>query len=333
MGFLDVIKGLFGGAASQVQQQVDNATQGSHAQQHAHAHAHVEEDQEEEAEAAEAFDTARFDPEDEDGFFNAVLHMESEGEGGGTDASRAEIMAKYGIRDRSHWQTVKESVYTVLARKHGSMDAVMQQETNFRMGQMQRRMQGATAAKAASGELNPVEGVTLEAWAAINAAIVQGANLEDLLKGGGIDQARWDRAKGEWEARMARDTTFAIAQIYGNAFQNASKGKYAEYAREANAARAANRELSMQPPLSLEQYYDIMFEQAYASKQGKDAAQALKDMGLSVVDWCDLSSFMGYHFYRTAGLKNREYSDLLAKTQAKFEAKYPGVKADVDISF
>ena len=116
---------------------------------------------------------ARFDPDgDEEGFFNAVLHMDSEGETGGTDASRAEIMARYGIRDRSHWQRVKESVYHTLAHKYGSMDEVVQAEMNWRTGETQRRMQGAIKAKAASGEMAPVQGITLEAWAAFNAAIV-----------------------------------------------------------------------------------------------------------------------------------------------------------------
>ena len=81
-------------------------------------------------------DLAGFDPDDEDGFFHAVLHMESEGQFGGTDESRAEIMARRGIRDRSHWQDVKASVYTVLIHRHGSMEEVGQREMNWRSGQM-----------------------------------------------------------------------------------------------------------------------------------------------------------------------------------------------------
>ena len=41
-----------------------------------------------------AFDVAGFDPDDEESFFHAVLHMESEGQFGGTDESRAEICAR-----------------------------------------------------------------------------------------------------------------------------------------------------------------------------------------------------------------------------------------------
>ena len=281
-----------------------------------------------------AFDLAGFDPaNDEDSFFNAVLHMESEGEYGGTDASRAEIMARFGIRDRGHWQDVKASGYHVLVQKYGSIEQVSQNEMNWRSGQMQARMQQNIMQKAAGGSFAPVEGVSLEAWAAINAAIVQGANLDDLLKGNGIDRARWDRVSAEWNAAMARDTTFAIATVYGAAFQNASQGKFSAYAKEANAARAANRELAMEPPVSLEQYYEIMYEQSYASKQGQDPVAALKAMGLSIVDWTDLGSFMGYHFHRTAQLRWTEYEAIHKAVAAKFEARYPGVKPDVDIQF
>ena len=274
-----------------------------------------------------AVDTAGFEwDRDEEGFFNAVLHMESEGEMGGTDQSRAEIAHKYGIRDRSHWQDVKAAVYHMLTRKYGSVEAVMQREMNWRSGETQKRMQAKTAQVASSGALAPVEGVSLETWAAINASIIGGANFEDLLRGAGIEVDRWNRAKTEWEGRMAKDTTFAIATAYGNAFQNASKGKYAEYAKEANAARAANREMTMQPPMSLEQYYEIMYEQSAADAQGKDPTSALKAMGLSVIDFVDLSTFMGYHFHRTAMIKRPEYEAAHERVSAKMKAKYPGLK-------
>jgi hypothetical protein len=337
MGLFDSIKKAIGGAASTAAQQAamqavqpaaappppraqQNPQQPAPSAAHNHDHS--------------ALDMAGFDPEnDENGFFNAVLHMESEGEQGGTDASRAEIMARYGIRDRSHWQDVKAAVYHTLAHKHGSSDRAMQSEMNWRMGETQRRMQSKQAAKAASGELAPVEGISLEAWAAFNASIVGGANYEDLLKGAGVDKPRWDRVNAEWNARMARDTTFAIATIYGNAFQAASKGKYGDLAREANAARAANRELNMPPPMSEEAYAEILYEQAYAAKQGKDPVQALKSLGLTIVDWTDLSSYMGYHYHRTAMLHHEAYVAAYKRAEAKVAAKYPGVKADVDIAF
>jgi hypothetical protein len=316
-------------------------------QQQAHVHHQQAAEPEAEAEAVEdddgsggdegndeQFDLAGFDPvNDEQAFFNAVLHMESEGQFGGTDESRAEICARFGIRNRSHWQTVKESNYAMLARKYGSYEEVSQQEMNWRQGQMQSHMMGAQQKMAAGGGFQPVEGVTLEAWAAINASIIGGANWEDLLKGAGIDKARWDRVSAEWNARMARDTTFAVATIYGNAFQAASKGKYGDYAREAAAARAQNRELGMEIPMSWEQYWEILYEQSYGSKQGRDPVEVLKSCNLTIVDWTDLSTFMGYHFNRTAQRHWSEYETIHKRVEAKMAAKYPGVKADVDIGF
>ena len=322
MGFFDKIK-----------KGIDNVTKAPAPQPQAAPPPEEEEANEAEECCQAQFDLAGFDPRNEEAFFEAVLHMESEGEGGGTDQSRAQIMQRYGIRDRSHWQTVKDSVYQALMQIHGSIEAVSQREMNWRSGQVQRSMQAKMANAAAGGGFDPVEGVTLQAWAAFNAAIVGGGNLDDLLRGAAIDRARWDRVSAEWNARMARDTTFAITTVYGNAFQAASQGKYGAYAREANAARAENRELKMPPPISLEQFYDIMYAQSYATKQGQDAAQALKAMGLTIVDWTDLGSYMGYFFHRTAGLKWKEYEAIHQKVLAKWQAKHPGVKPDVDIKF
>lgn len=344
MGFLDKLKGMFGGAKAKAEaamgggqgqhQGHDHSGHGHAGHDHSHDHGGHDHGAVEESPAEEeAFDVAGFDADDEDSFFNAVLHMESEGMFGGTDESRAEIMSRFGIRDRSHWQTVKESVYSQLARKHGSFDEVSQREMNWRSGQMQRHQQGVTAKAAASGELNPVEGITLEAWAAMNAAIVGGANPEDLLKSQGIDKGRWERVSAEWNARMSRDTTFAITTVYGNAFQAASKGKYGDYAREANAARGANRDLTMEPPMTVEQYWEILYEQDYGSKQGRDPVAVLKGVGLTIVDWTDLSTFMGYFINRTVMRNHKAFEEITKRVEAKFAAKYPGVKTDVDIAF
>ena len=250
---------------------------------------------------------------------------------GGTDESRAEICARRGIRDRSHWHTVKESVYAELARKHGSYEEVGQREMNWRSGQMERDMQKKTAAAASSGALAPVEGVSLEQWAAYNAAIVGGANTEDLLRGQRIDQARWARINEEWNARMSRDTSFVVAKVYGEAFQKASQGKYAAHVREATAARAANRDLQMEPPMPYEQYYELMLQQKYAGQQGKDPIASLKESGLSVIDWTDLGTFMGYYFHRDGVRNHEKYRAIHERLDAKYAALNPGVDLDLQV--
>ncbi|MEZ4369138.1 MAG: hypothetical protein R2939_23065, partial [Kofleriaceae bacterium] len=224
MGLFDVIKGIFGGAAAPAQ---------------APATAERDDDEVRAAGSGAQVDLAGFDPEDdEDGFFEAAHHLETDGMLGGTDASRAEIMARYGLRDRAHWHQVKEACYAVLVRKHGSIEEVGQRQMNWKAQLGQQHQRQAATAMAASGGFAPVQGLSLEAWAALNAAIASGMNAEDVLKGAGVSKARWDAASAEWNARMAADTTFAITTAYGNAFQAASQGKYNHLAKEANAARA-----------------------------------------------------------------------------------------------
>jgi hypothetical protein len=274
-----------------------------------------------------AVDLAGFDPNDEDAFFNAVLHMESEGQYGGTDESRAELCARYGIRDRSHWRAVKDSVYAVLAHKYGSYDEVGQREINWRTAQMTLHMTSTVSTMQAAGGFAPVEGIGLDQWAAINAAIIGGQSPEDLLRGAGIDDARWKRASDEWNARMAKDTTFAIAQVYGKAFQAASAGPYGVYAREATAARAENRELALEPPMPYERYYEIMLEQKAAGIAGDDPVAALAACGLAITDWTDLGTYYGYFFARNAVRDHATYQAIHANVEARMAAKYPGVLA------
>lgn len=280
-------------------------------------------------------DTAGFDPlNDEDAFFRAVQHMESEGLMGGTDESRAEIESTYGIHDRRHWQAVRDMCYHALTGKYGTIEEVMQRESNYRQTVTQQYMGNQVAAKAASGDMNPVEGISLESWAATNAALISGANLGDMLRGQGVSQAAWEKASAEWNARMARDTTFAIATTYGAAFQDASKGKYGELAREATAARNENRDLELPLPMTIEKYFELICENSLACKQGTDPQAALKALGLTVVDWTDLGVFMGYHIERShMSVYKGKVGEIMDAVKAQVEAKHPGAKADVDISF
>jgi hypothetical protein len=190
---------------------------------------------------------------------------------------------------------------------------------------MTKHITNQVAAKLAGGSFEPVEGTSLEAWAAINAAIVGGANGEDVIKGAGIAPDQWQRINTEWNARMAKDTTFAIATTYGAAFQAASQGKYGSYAREATAARAENRELALDLPMPYAQYYEILMEQKYAAARSVDPVASLQASGLSIVDWTDLGTFYGYHFHRTGVRDWATYEQIHKGVEAKLAAKYPNV--------
>jgi len=329
MGFLDKIMGMFG-AAKEAADQVQSHAAASSPPPRMSSRPSVPPPDSPGKDTA--MDIARFDWEhDENGFFEAVVAIESEGMTQ-TSLTRDGAFAKYGIRDHLHWQDAKDNVYRLLAGKYGSFEDVMQREMNFRQTLMQNQMQGNVAAMQAKGGFEPVEGISLEKWAAINAAITQGIHFEDLLKANGLSQARWDKARTEWEARMSKDTTFAIAGVYGQAFQNASNGKWAANVKEANAARAENRDMSTAPPMTVEQYWEMLFEQSFAHQSGQDSKTVFSNLGITITDWVDLGTVMGYHIQRTWAANIERYQAAMKSAEAKVAAKYPGIKSDVELS-
>jgi hypothetical protein len=185
-----------------------------------------------------------------------------------------------------------------------------------------------------AGGFEPVEGITLERWAALNASMASGTNMQDMLKGAGIDQARWERASAVWMDRMSKDTTFAITTVYGNAFQAASQGKYAANVKDAMAARAENRDLALPLTASYEQFFDILYEQSFAFQAGKDPQETLRGMGLTVVDWTDLGNVMGYQMNRYGVRDHAQINTADVAAKAKVQARWPAVNgADIDIKF
>ncbi|MBX7152792.1 hypothetical protein K1X84_14270 [bacterium] len=109
---------------------------------------------------------------------------------------------------------------------------ILDEQSDQLKAQMNANIQNVQA----SGELSPVEGVSLEDWALANAKIINGTGVNEILKILKIEQPQWDRINAEWNARMARDTTFAIATVYGQAFANAGQGQFG-----GNAKTAASR--------------------------------------------------------------------------------------------
>jgi hypothetical protein len=94
MGFLDKIKGKVKDA---MQNEVPPPPVQAAAPAEEYDHGHEDHEEASSGGSDEEFDLAGFDPlNDEEGFYNAVLHMESEGQFGGTDESRAEIMQQRG---------------------------------------------------------------------------------------------------------------------------------------------------------------------------------------------------------------------------------------------
>jgi len=168
----------------------------------------------------------------------------------------------------------------------------------------------------------PVEGVTLEVWAGINADMVAGTSKEDAIKDAGMDMPKWDRVNEEWLARMKNDKTFAITMKYSAAFS-------APRPKKANAAGSVP---DIDPEaFTFEKYVESMVAQDVLGKMGRDAQDVLKDFGLTVGQYSNISSYWSGKMMSDFSLAGR-----MAMLQTQYQQKYESMKgadSNSDISF
>lgn len=166
--------------------------------------------------------------------------------------------------------------------------------------------------------LDPFEGVTLEQWASVNAKIVSGVTTDDAIKTIGIDVPKWDRVNNEWLTRMRNDTTFTISKIYAAAFNAKAEG---------NLGSGSQVSADSYP---FEKYVEVMAAQDVLSKQGRDAQDILKDFGLTVADYSNISSYWSGKMMSDFSL-GMKMQNLLTEYKAKYESMSGGnVHSDID---
>ena len=168
------------------------------------------------------------------------------------------------------------------------------------------------------GGLDPVEGVTLEQWAYVQAAVAGGGNIDQLIAQGRMDRPKWDRVSAVWMQRMTTDTSGSIATAYGNAFAGASQGQYGAQAAQA-AAGGIGGNLGAEP-IPFERFVEIQEAMSAGSRRGYDANAVLAHFGMSALDWSNAGMFWSKRIQQE-GMKYHElfthYSDL-------YRAKYAG---------
>ena len=167
--------------------------------------------------------------------------------------------------------------------------------------------------------LDPVEGVTLEQWAGANAKLAGGAPTDDILKLLGVDAPKWDRVNNEWLTRMRNDTSFTISTIYGKAFTEKAVGNL-------GGSDQINAE-----SYTFEQWIELMVAQDVLGKQGRDAQDVLKDFGLTVTDYTNISSYRNTKMMADLSLA-MQMQTLMNQYKIKYESMAPG-NAHTDIDF
>ena len=168
--------------------------------------------------------------------------------------------------------------------------------------------------------LDPVEGITLEQWAAVNAKIVAGTTTDEAIKTIGADAPKWDRVNNEWLTRMRNDTSFTISRIYGAAFTAAPV-----------AAPASGSAPVSPDSCPFEKWIESMVAQDVLGKQGRDAQDVLKDFGLTVGEYSNISAYWNGKIMTDFSL-GMKMQNLMIEYKAKYESMSGG-NTHTDIDF
>ncbi len=191
------------------------------------------------------------------------------------------------------------------------------------MAQLKQQMDTNIAAKREGGELDPIQGVSIEDWAAANAKMVSGTTIDEILGVLQIEKPAWDEINAEWNARMSRDASATIATVYGNAFQNPNIGRFAGVG-SAPAAGAGGGE-----PCDFETWVKVGVHMNKATEQGLDPQTILASHGMGLNDWSAAGAYWSVEFTKNAA----KYFDLETKLRAKYEKEYAGGSIADDIEF
>jgi hypothetical protein len=177
-------------------------------------------------------DLAKLHPEDPVGFFTrrAVIR---DAQRSGIPLERAAIAS--GFTSEVHWKFVEryfESIYSTLAAKpDGGYEIrfVPEFDSARLLAEREREAQLAfqAASTSASRILEPIQGITLERFAQISAALLDfgaepsRAELSGILAELHVGPAAYGGARRGWIERMDQDTTGKLKQRYREAFRTA----------------------------------------------------------------------------------------------------------------
>jgi hypothetical protein len=230
---------------------------------------------------------------------------------------------EYGFSDESHFLWGIALLDSAEEKAYDDADNVLKEQKAKLDTQMDAHIEAAEA----GGLLDPINGIDMETWAAANAKIAGGMDLEEVLKTVGTEKPIWDEVSAEWTARMSQDTTFAISKVYGDAFMNSNIGKFAnaETNQESEAASPAGNSDIYE---DFELYIKVMCHQNMGATQGKDAASILQEYGLTVTDW----SSVGMHWAPKMATDTR-MALKMGELMEKYNAEFASVKAGDDIDF
>jgi hypothetical protein len=200
--------------------------------------------------------------------------------------------------------------------------------TTITMSGMKAQMQSQIADMKSGGDMDPVEGLSLEDWAKAYSRMAGGTPMQDVFKSLKMEQPQWDRISAEWMARMSRDTTGAIATVYGQAFMQGSSGEYAAAGQAAANLMNPGTQSGGADPVPFEKWVEISAAQQAASEQGIDPQADLKEkFNLSLMDWVNINNYWAQE-YAMNWSKYSGHDELFNKYKNQYAA--PTAADDID---
>lgn len=274
---------------------------------------------------ARGIDLAGLSVDDPVGFYRRHFAIEQAQMDG---RSKAQAVVDQGFHNEEHFEMVSSYLQAkwskLLTNDEGILEVNLPIEIQNAMLQARSqdtKAQMAAAAAADPSLLAPVDGVTVEQWAGAAYALSQlgaGATAEQIaqtLAPFGLDKAKYDKANDGWQAKMQKDTSFVIAQKYGEAFTGAQN-------------KVGGHEPN-QEPCSFEKFVEVMAAQGCWSEQGLDVNAQLKQVfGIDAAEYSRYSAYWSPKMSTDMALVNR-YNRL----DEQYKRKYSGGDADADLSF
>jgi len=256
---------------------------------------------------------------------------EAQGEG-----NVPQVFTGYGYRNQEEWAHVMCTFFRYHFGRGGQV-AVDDVEVNmgdptwtqagYNARMKMQMMKQQAAAQANPQLLAPVEGVTVEQWAAASAQIAALASnptaMAQALARLGMDKPKYDRVGAVFMQRMQGDTTGAISSIYGKAFSEAQgmAGGYGVGTVDGSAQKLG------QEPVSMEKYAEINGAMDAWARQGADVNANLQSVfGLTPAELSKLGAYWSTKFAANVQLM-QTYGDLLEK----YSQKYSGPDLDDDL--
>ncbi len=243
--------------------------------------------------------------------------MEDE-DGNEIDMEEVLLIQKYGFKNGNHYECYRSWGMQYWADETGEdVNDLMFRYSTIAQEKLTQKRMGAMSGS--GGALSPVEGVTLDQWAGVQAGIVGGKDLNTMIAALGCDAAKWERVGAEWMARMSTDTTGAIATAYANAFAGGSTSQYAGAAQATVAQQGKGFDTGAEP-MPLERYVEIMEAMSAASDRGEDVNALLGKFGINAGDW----GMIGMYWSKKIHSEATKYHQLYTEYSDKYREKYAG---------